>query len=229
MRQAEKRDRETTRVYAKRIITEKIISLELEPGQMMSETEFAGELEMSRTPVREALIELSKTGIIEVMPQKGIRVSLIDYSKVEEARFLRLALETAILDRVCEITDKEAFSALVENVQLQQFYLDNQQVDKIMELDDAFHKELFRLAGMMQVYQLVSEMSIYFDRMRRMSLTSVKDLKIVADHTAILDAILHHDVNRAKEITTEHLSRYQIDRIAIRNSYPARYFVSDDS
>ena len=76
--------RETGREYVLRVLKENIVMLELEPGSRISENELAAELGISRTPVREALIELSKSKIVEIYPQKGSYVSLIDWEMVEE-------------------------------------------------------------------------------------------------------------------------------------------------
>ena len=72
----ERLKRETAREYALRIIRQNIISLDLEPGSRISENELASELGISRTPVREALIELSKIKVIEIYPQRGSYISL---------------------------------------------------------------------------------------------------------------------------------------------------------
>lgn len=226
MQQNVKLPGETNRDFAKRVITEKLVSLELKPGQMVSENELAAELKMSRTPVREALIELSKVQIVEVLPQKGIRVSFIDDEKIDEFSFMRLTLETAILSRVCQAEQKDAFSALIENMKLQRFYLENNQTAMLWELDNAFHKELFRIAKMIHIYDLMNEMSICFDRVRSMNLESNTgtDVQIVEEHSQILDAILQKDTARAQACMTAHLSRYQIDKTAIKQNYPAEYF-----
>ena len=81
---------ETARDFAFRVLKDNIVSLELKPGTLISENEIASELGLSRTPVREAIIDLSKASIIEIFPQKGSYVSLIDSQMVEEARFLFL-------------------------------------------------------------------------------------------------------------------------------------------
>ena len=75
----ERLPRETGRDYALRNIKENIISLELAPGSPISENELAAGMGLSRTPVREALIELSRVKIVEIVPQKRSTVSLIDY------------------------------------------------------------------------------------------------------------------------------------------------------
>ena len=74
---------ESSKEYAMRVIRENIISLELEPGTSISANELASEIPVSRGPIREALSELSKIGIVEVYPQSGCKISMIDYTVVE--------------------------------------------------------------------------------------------------------------------------------------------------
>ena len=71
---SERLPRESSRDYALRIIKDNIISLRLEPGSQISENELATEMGLSRTPVREALIELAKVKIIETYPQRKSRL-----------------------------------------------------------------------------------------------------------------------------------------------------------
>ena len=97
MQLSERLARETGRDYALRIIKENIISLDLAPGSPISENELAAELGLSRTPVREALIELAKVKIVEITPQKKSLVAPIDYELVEESRFMRNVLECAVV------------------------------------------------------------------------------------------------------------------------------------
>ena len=99
MRLSERLPRETGRDYAFRTVKDNIIHLELAPGSQISENELAAELGLSRTPVREALIELSRVKIIEIHPQRKSVVSLIDNELVEEARFMRDVLECAVVEQ----------------------------------------------------------------------------------------------------------------------------------
>src|SRR3954462_11731135 len=75
----------------------RIISLELPPGEPLSENELAQELGVSRTPVRESLILLREEGLVQVFPQIGSFVSLVDLARVSEAQFIREAIECASL------------------------------------------------------------------------------------------------------------------------------------
>ena len=114
----ERLPRETGRDYALRTIRDNIITLKLEPGSQISENELAAEMDLSRTPVREALIELSKVKIIEIYPQRKSMVSLIDYELVEESRFMRNLLECAVAELDCEMATPQDIRRLEDNLQL---------------------------------------------------------------------------------------------------------------
>lgn len=219
----ERLPRETGREYALRMLKENIIHLDLAPGSQISENELSAEMGLSRTPVREALIDLSKVKIIEIYPQKKSVVALIDYDLVEESRFMRNLLECAIAELDCEMATPSDIDRLQENVRLQNFYLDNFSPEKLQVLDDQFHSILFDIARKPQVYSLMQNISIHFDRVRSMSLTSVKDLRIVQDHEDITTAISRREAARARELMEMHLSRYKTDAAAIREKYP-QYF-----
>lgn len=214
---------ETGRDYALRTIKDNIIHLELEPGSLVSENELAAEMGLSRTPVREALIELAKVKMIQIQPQRRSTVAPIDYTLVEESRFMRSVLECAVVQLDCEMAAPADLQRLDENIRLQRFYLENRKPEALLDLDNDFHRMLFAIAQKSQVYTLIQTISIHFDRVRHMALGSVKDLKIVDDHAAILEAIAQKQPDRARQLTQRHLNRYRIDEASIRKTYP-QYF-----
>lgn len=223
MKVLERLPRENGRDYALRVIKENIIHLNLEPGSQISENELSAELGLSRTPVREALIELSKVKIIDIQPQKRSVVSLIHYDLVEESRFMRNVLECAVVELVCETARPEDLERLQENVSLQKLYLKNFNPDKLLTLDNDFHRTLFEIARKPQIFSLMQNICIHFDRVRNMSFFSVKDMKIVQDHEDIATAVAQKDAEKARTLMEFHLSRYKIDAKAIRKTYP-QYF-----
>lgn len=217
-----KRNNETSREYAARVIQEKIVSLELAPGSRISEAELAEQLGLSRTPVREALIELDKIRIINVLPQKGIYVSLIDYALVEEAQFIRYTLECGIIESLCRtgLTPSQE-AALVENLRLQEFYVQNPVRNRLFELDDEFHRMLYYYANREMTYQLTKSINIHFDRVRSMStnVEPTRDLSLVQEHWRILESIIQRDAEQAHANLVEHLARYKFDARYIKSHY----------
>lgn len=219
----ERLPQETDRSYALRTIKENIIDLDLAPGSQISESEICTQMGLSRTPVREALLELSRVRIVQIVPQKKSTVALIDYALVEEARFMRSVLERAVVELDCELAAPEGLRRLEENMKLQRFYLEDHNYQMLMELDDQFHAILFSIAQKSQIYEMTRNMLVHFDRVRRMALDSVKDIKIVEDHAQILKAIRNRDGSQAKQLMQMHLSRYKYDAKEILKEYP-QYF-----
>lgn len=216
----ERLPQETDRNYALRTIKENIINLDLAPGSQISESEICTQMGLSRTPVREALIELSRVKIVKIVPQKKSTVALIDYVLVEEARFMRNVLECAVVELDCELATPEGLRRLEENMKLQRFYFEDHNFQMLMELDDQFHAILFSIAQKTQVYEMTRNMLVHFDRVRRMALDSIREIKIVEDHGQILEAIRSRDAEQAKQLMQMHLSRYKYDAKAILKEYP---------
>lgn len=211
---------ESARDYAYRILKENIISTELKPGSLVSENETAAKLGLSRTPVREAIYDLAKVSIIETIPQKGSFVALIDPKMVEEARFLRKVLDVAVIRLACQETPPEILEAMEDNIDLQEFYLSKSNAEKIYELDNEFHRLIYVAAHKEIICELKSNMLIHFDRVRSLSVETVRDMKIVADHSGMLAAIKEHDEEKAAALVEKHLSRYHFDEELIRGQFP---------
>jgi len=205
------------------MLKENIVRLELEPGSSISDREVAAQLSLSRTPVREALLELAKSRVVDIYPQRGSVVSLIDYDLVEEAYFVRKVLETAVVELACEKAADSLPEDLEDNVKLQRFYQQERNTEKLMELDDEFHRLIFKAAGKMQAYEIMKGMMVHVDRVRNMALGTIKDRSLVEDHEKILKAVRSHDKESARALMEKHLSRYQVDEEDVMRRYPG-YF-----
>ena len=223
MKAVERYNSETAREYAMRAITENIISIDLEPGQLISENEIASFLGVSRTPVRESIQELNKAALIEIYPQRGSYVSLIDSKYVEEAVFLRKVLDIAVIEEACDLATEDDIALLEENVALQEFYLKSNNTKKIFELDNEFHRMIYVAAKKEMIHNMRRNVMIHFDRVRTLSMLAVKDTKIVADHGIMLNAIKDKDKTKSKEIVEKHLDRYRVDQEELLKTYP-QYF-----
>ena len=108
-------------------------------------------------------------------------------------------------------------------MKLQEIYLKTGPLESIMDLDNQFHMHLFAITRKQQVFDMVQNMAIHFDRIRNLALNTIQDLKIVEDHRMILQAIRCRDAARAREVMQLHLSRCKVDSVSIRAKYP-HYF-----
>ncbi|MBE5802685.1 MAG: GntR family transcriptional regulator [Clostridiales bacterium] len=224
MRVLPRKARENNRDYALRTLRENIIHLDLPPGSRISENELAAQLGLSRTPIREALMELARVRLVEVYPQRGSAIALIDDELVEEARFLRSVMECAVVELACRMATEDNLLLLMENVARQEYYLAQGQADQLWRLDGSFHSLLFAIARKEQTHALMSNLTLHFDRVRNMTLNTVENSAIVSDHRAIAQAVAARDEEAAKRLMSVHLSRYQVDKTHLLERYPAEYF-----
>lgn len=219
----ERLPQETAREHALRTIKENIIHLELPPGSHIGENELADKLGLTRMPVREALMELARIKIVDIQPQRKGIVALIDLNLVEEAQFTRRVLECSVAELACSMATEEHLQGLEENVKYQQFSLENQMPDRLIEACRSFHADLFAIAEKALSYDLMKAISIHFDRVRGLSLSSVKSTDIIRDHDWIVRAIRQRDPVEAHKLMDVHLRRFQPDIRAIQTAHP-EYF-----
>lgn len=220
---------ENARAYAYRVILDNIINLELAPGDAVSENELSQILQISRTPVREALIEMGRLELVEILPQRGSFVTKIDYSLIEESKFLRLSLENSVLRLACnEGISEHAMHLLNENMSKQKAFEETDyEFNYIMELDNDFHRLLFEAVGKERIYRIVRSQMVHFDRLRTLSfqtLKTEKSARTIKDHENILYALQKRDAELAEMVMTRHLTRHQFEREELYDYHPD-YFV----
>lgn len=224
MERLDRQPAENARSYALRVLLHNIISLELAPGSSVSENELSLALDISRTPVREALIELGKMGLVDIQPQRGSYITKIDYELVEESRFMRLVLENAVLKLVCGGISQEYTNRLADNLKEEAQCLKTEAYARLFELDTDFHRILFLSVGKGRTYGIIHSQMVHFDRLRALSLKSLKPDKIVEDHENILYSISRRDSELAEMLMTRHLTRHRVEKSDLLKLYPD-YFV----
>ncbi len=223
--------RENAREYAHRVLLDNIIKIELPPGSAVSEKDIADVLGLSRTPVREALIEMNRLGLVEIIPQKGSYVTKIDYGLIEEARFVRQSVELAVIDLACEqgilAEDMELLDRNMEEEKAWGDRIDSEY--HLLGLDNEFHRLLFKSVGKLQAHRFVQAQMYHFDRLRILTVRTLgtqKNMRIIKDHENILGALKKQDKEQAEQLMKEHLSRHLEEREALENARP-EYFVKE--
>lgn len=228
MKELEKMDGENARIYAYRTILHNILTLELPPGSAVSENELSEQLNISRTPVREALLEMRRLDLVESFPQKGSYVTRIDYKLIDDAQFIRVALEIAIVRLAChQGVAPRAIKKLRDNIEKQKQYEPLDDAHFIMlELDNEFHRLLFEAVQKVQAYEFMKLQMVHFDRLRNLSyrtLKTAKNNKTVSDHENIVYAIEKRDEELAEMVMIRHLSRHLAEKEELGRRCP-EYF-----
>jgi len=220
-----KRDKtKTTRQYVYETLKQNILSLNLEPGAAISENEIAELLQVSRTPIRESFIKLSEEDLIEIYPQKGTFVSLIDLQHVEEALFMRESLEIAVARLACEIFTREDIEDLEVMVENQRVLSNRKNYTKLFELDEEFHRTLFGKCGKTRTWTVVQQMYTHYKRIRLLLLATKFDWELILkQHTELVGSIRNRQPDRAEAVMKEHLGLLIFEKDELKQRYP-NYF-----
>jgi GntR family transcriptional regulator, rspAB operon transcriptional repressor len=187
-------------------LREAIVSAELEPGRRLSENELADLLGVSRTPVREALFRLRDERLVAIVPQLGTFVTLISPAAVEDAAFVREALECAAIRRaVARVADAD-LAALQANLSAQERAEEEGDAEAFDVLDEGLHRLLAELSGHEIVWYLARRANGHLDRIRGLSLPEPDYLgEMVAEHRELVAAIAAGDADRAEAAMRHHL------------------------
>lgn len=187
-------------------LRQRIIEGDLPPGTRLSEQEIADQYQLSRQPVREAFIRLAAEALLEIRPQRGTFVTLIDLDWVLGTRFIREAVEA-------DIARLAAGRAGPGTRQMLQDHLDRQQAvpegdtTRLARCDEEFHAALAAIAGKPAVWQHLEQMKAHLDRLRHLLATVTPREIMLAEHRAVAEAILTGDPDRAEAAIRRHLRR----------------------
>jgi DNA-binding GntR family transcriptional regulator len=184
-----------------------IVEMELPPGARLSEQEIALRHGVSRQPVREALISLAKTRLVEVVPQRGTVVVKISVKKMMEVRFVREAIENAVVRRACEEFDPRARLRIDDLLDLQEKVARRDDHLAFQRYDEQFHIALTEGAGCPLAWQAVADIKAHMDRVCQLTLPGTQAmLPLVEQHRAIIAAIDARDGDAAVAAMHHHLT-----------------------
>ncbi len=208
-------------------IRDSIVNMEYEPGQMIPEAALAEQFGVSRTPVREALIKLSYIGFVEVRPQRGTYVSLLSMNKILEARFIREALELAVVQEAAALADADLIRECESIIERQKEAAERNDSMSFQKLDDLFHQTLANSTGYDRVGLLIDSEKAHMDRVRCLSLHIRGQYHRVLDqHQSILDALKSHSPEQARHAMATHMQDVYKALTVIPRQHP-EYFESD--
>lgn len=211
------------KAYAR--IRDGIISARYKPGDRLSMRGLTEELNIGRTPVREALVRLAQEQLVQTVPQSGTYVSLIDLDAAENARFVRESLETEVAGECSARIDRRG-SVMMDEIMRKQEDADARRDSlALFQNDNLFHRLMFIIAGRGEVWNWLEAMAVNLDRFRWLSiLTEGLDWRDILDqHYQLCDAIVNHRPNEAHYLASVHLHKMLADEKRVMERYP-NYF-----
>ena len=163
----DRNENESHREYAYRVMRENIMQLEMKPGEIVNEVKIAEELSISRTPVHEAVYQLKEERLIEIIPRKESKVTLINMSCVNEGFFIRCAVEPSVIRLASNHLSPEDIDWFYANLEIQKETQDDEEkIRTFFHYDDEFHKKIFIVANKPETYASVLRVISHLDRIR---------------------------------------------------------------
>lgn len=192
-----------------------ILSGDLAPGERLVETRLAEQLQVSRTPIREAIRQLQREALVTADPSGGLRVASVSARDARQLYDCRLALEQLAVIEACAHADRSQLQAIeacvLQAEQLHQNTPESQlselrSYETMLELDYRFHRAIAESADNRW---LVSLLDRVFDQMMLLRVQTTRRnprvLEICGEHRRIFEAIIQRQVTPAVAAITEHL------------------------
>jgi DNA-binding GntR family transcriptional regulator len=214
----------STRRQVYQVLRGSIETTEFAPGLRLSENELAERLGVSRTPIREALLGLREDRLVDIVPQLGTFVARITRAALEDAQFIRESLECAAVADAARHAQEADVATLRRIVVRQAQTRDDGDLDCFYTLDDELHSTLCGIGGRAVAWSISQRASGHLNRVRRLSLP-VHDYiaEMVAQHTAVVDAVAERDPEAAEVQLRAHLSKVLAGLGEIAEEHP-EYF-----
>ncbi|MFE7316564.1 GntR family transcriptional regulator [Streptomyces sp. NPDC057555] len=183
-----------------------LISGELKPGEVYSAPALAEDLGVSATPVREAMLDLAREGMVEPVRNKGFRVTEVDGRDLDQYTEIRTLIEVPMIGRIARSAaqeDLEALRPIAEEIVRAARAHD---LIGYLEADRRFHLSLLALSGNDRLVETVGDLR---KRSRLYGLTALDErgelLPSAEEHLELLDLMLAGDAKGAEKCMTRHL------------------------
>ncbi len=184
-----------------------IVEMEIPPGAKLSEQEIAARYDVSRQPVREALIALARSRLIDVQPQRGSIVTKLSVSRMREARLLREAIEVAIVREACKGIDPVIRREIDDILAEQAKFAQRGDRREFRRCDAEFHDAVARGAGFPYAWETIRELKLHTDRICKLTMADPEHMTaLIEDHRAIIGAIDRRDEEHAVAEMRRHLT-----------------------
>ena len=200
-------DKASLREKVFRVIREGILEGKYKPGEALREATIAKELNVSRTPVREAIRQLELEGLVQSIPNKETVVRGVSEEDVQDIFMIRSRLEGMAARLAAERITPEELEELKEVLELTEFYVTKNDLVHIGELDHRFHDMIYKATKSKILKQMLSDFHTYVQKTRMESIaTPGRAICLLKEHTAIFEAVKNKDGQKAEELTNRHIN-----------------------
>ena len=180
----------------------------LKPGERLMESQLAEDLGVSRTPVREAIRKLELEGYVIMMPRRGTYVANLSIRDVNEVFEIRTSLDSLASGLAAERITDEELERLQRLLVAIGGYIEENDMDKIVECDTEFHDLLYQASRNSRLVGIIFNLREQLTRFRSTSMAFPGRLKAtLEEHRRIVEAIAQGDVAEARAAAEYHMEK----------------------
>jgi DNA-binding GntR family transcriptional regulator len=212
-----RRVQKTLTSYVAEVLREKIISHEIKSGQPLRQDALAAELNVSRIPVREALMQLEVEGLVKFEAYKGAVATEISIEEVEELFSLRALLECDVLRSALDvITDEQLDQSETLLEEFDKLLLPDADRHTWGSLNWKFHKSLYLPSGKTRTIDILSQLHTSSDRYLRLQIQLSADFsRAEQEHHDLLKFCRKRDKRASVKCVKEHILTTRDDLIRV--------------
>jgi len=189
-------------------LRDSILSGHLAPGNIVNEMALAKELGISRTPVREALLELSSQGLVEILPRKGIRIKYFTERDVNEVCDIRELIELAVVEGLARKGAGRSLKRLESVLEQQRQAVTDGDMVGFLEADRRFHMALTGLTDNRRLRKILENLGDLIHVMGNEGLTRAgRVAEVLEEHLNVVDCLKQGKIGEAKEAMRLHLQK----------------------
>lgn len=186
-------------------IKRRILNNAFEPGALLSENQLAEELQISRTPIREALRDLSAGGLVRILPQRGVVVSELSLQDVIEVYQLREQLECfATRLAASHLSDKDAAAFRSDHKRALE-HMRGKRLSPAYDFSVLMHSRIIALARNTRLAQFMQQLGDQVHRFGLLTLRHGRVERALTEHGHIIDALVNRDGGAAEAAMRSHL------------------------
>jgi DNA-binding GntR family transcriptional regulator len=189
-------------------LKEAIIRGSLRAGQRLVETQLAETLNISRTPLREAILKLQSEGFVQRLSSGGTRVRPLSADEVRHLYAIREVLEGLAAREAAERITLEQLERLDQLTRELEAIEASTDVDRIARVGEQFHRIILEAGGNRQLAEHLRQLRDQIQRYRYLTIEVVGRGRAAAgEHTALLEALRKRDPAKAEKVARWHIQR----------------------
>lgn len=193
-----------------------ILDGQLKSGDRIVEKDFAEKMNISRTPVREAIRKLETEGLVEYIPRKGVVVKSFSVDDIIEICDIRKSLECLAIKQIIKKITAVEIKKLTALIEAAEEANKKGDAETVIKATKEFNEMILNTSKRPMLISILNTLEEYLERFRRVTLSDEeRRITAINEHKGIFQAILNKDVKQAENLVIKHID--MVEKALLKN------------